>query len=205
MTKLEKMLKEYRQALDEQQALEKEIEQLRDDLAKLEKEAEQAAQTGDISSYREKKAAVNDLSDTIFVRDVQLKKMNCFKTRQEAKEAWSEYAEAYNRNFKKAWKAYEQARIDLYEKYMGLVIFQNETLKIRKECGACVGIDDNSKGQLDALFKMEMIPNGMPTDLRAPLLALHTPDTDFFRLLKLTMKADTITLLNNVIRLHRPV
>ena len=205
MTKLEKMLKEYRQALDEQQALEKEITQLRDDLAKLEKEAELAAQTGDISSYREKKAAVNDLSDTIFVREMQLKKMNPVKTQQEAEEAWNEYAEIYNRNFAKAWKAYDQARMDLFKEYMDLVNGQNEALQIRKKCGACIGIDDSKTHQLNDMFKMDMIPNGMPTDLRAPFLALRTPDTDFFRLLKLTMKEDTITLLNNVVRIHRPI
>ena len=201
MKKIDQMMKEYNQAEAGKADLEHEIKQLQLDQQALDAEAEAAAKKGDVTLYREKKDAARQAADMLFVRQKQLEGLNCLRTDKEAREAWKEYAEAYNKDFLKAWAAYEKARERLYADFMDILNGQNEALKIRAKCAACCGTDPSAN--LDRIFAMKLIPDKIDRRTIPGQPLLDTPDTNFFLQAGLA-KADMITPFNKAIRLHQP-
>lgn len=202
MTKLEKMLNAYDKAQASVEGLKSEITRLEEDQARLDQEADTAAQAGDLSLYQAKRDEAKLATDTLFVRRKQLEKTSCVRSEQEAKEAWHEYAETYNKTFAKNWAAYMKAREALYNDFLALVHGQEAALAIREKCAACCdmapdGISGSLFGSgLDSAFPMKLIPDNAPS-FRQP--QLNTPDTQFY----LWAFGADLELFNRVIRLHR--
>ena len=199
MKKIDQIMKEYNQAEAEKADLEHEIMQLQVDKQALDAEAEAAAKKGDVTLYREKKDAARQAADMLFVRQKQLEGLNCLRTEKEAKEAWKEYADDYNKGFSKAWAAYEKARDSLYSDFMEIVKAQNEALRIREKCAACCGTDPEAN--LDRSFAMKLMPDKCEP-IRLP--QLQTADTNFFLTARLA-GTDKVPFFNSVIRLHKSV
>lgn len=201
MKKIDQMMKEYSQAEAGKANLQSEVAQLEIDQKCLEAEAEAAAKVGNVTLYQEKRDAARQAADMLFVRQKQLEGLNCLRTDKEAREAWKEYAEAYNKDFLKAWAAYEKARERLYADFMDILNGQNEALKIRAKCAACCGTDPSAN--LDRIFAMKLIPDKLDRRTIPGQPLLDTPDTNFFLQAGLA-KADMITPFNKAIRLHQP-
>lgn len=208
MNKLEKMLNEYEQAKAEKAALEKDVAQLQADKERLEKEADAAAQGGELSLYREKRDAAQLATDTLFVRSKQIEKLSVLRTEVEAKAAWKEYADGYNKTFAKSWAAYEKARQDLCAAFLEIVNAQNEALRMRAKCAECAGIPDDGKGfspsGYDRILPMNLIPDERDNINKAYPVYAKGPDATFFLDAKLWDLAK-LNLLNDVVRWHKPV
>lgn len=208
MTKLEKLLKDHEQAKADKAALEQEMATLKADKERLEGEAEAAAQEGNIPLYREKRDAAQLKADTIFVRNKQAEKLKVLATEAEAKAAWKDYAESYNKAFAKSWAAYEKARRDLCAAFLEIVNAQNEALRMRAKCAECAGIPDDggfmSPSGYDRILHMDMIPDEQKRQRLAGQIFTKGPDVDFFFDAQLCDPAK-LDLLNQVVRWHKPV
>ena len=197
--KLERMMQEYDQALAGKEALAEEVAKLKDAKELQEAQAEAAALQGDIPLYRKIRDEAKETADTLFVREKQLEKLTIRKTEKEARDAWEEYAEDYNKKFVKAWASYEAARSNLYAAFMALVKDQAEAFEIREKCAAIAGIDLGLRpgNALDSRFPLKTIPDKKAGTWMQP--QLNTPDTNFY--LQLLDNVD-LDYFNNVVRLH---
>lgn len=208
MTKLEKLIKNF----DDVQAAKSELEQ---DVAQLEalkaaaaEGAENAAGAGNVDQYKKNRDEVQALTDTLFVRRKQLEKLSVMASEADAKEAWKEYAEGYNKGQAKAWAAYEKARRDLFAAFIDMTNAQNEALRMRKKCAECAGIPEGGgfmqPSGYDKILPLQMIPDEeiMP---RQPIpVYTKAPDVLFFLNAKIC-DPDKIEMLNRVVHFHQPV
>lgn len=208
MTKLEKMLKDLEQARADKAALEQDMASLKADKERLEGEAEAAAQEGNIPLYREKRDAAQLAGDTLFVRSKQAEKLKILATEDEAKAAWKDYAESYNKGFAKSWATYEKARRDLCAAFLEIVNAQNEALRMRAKCAECAGIPDDgglfAPSGYDNILRMNMIPDEKKNPQRPVMVYTKGPDVAFFLDAQICDPAK-IDLLNQVVRWHKPV
>ena len=208
MTKLEKLLKDHEQAKADKATLEQEMATLKADKERLEGEAEAAAQEGNIPLYREKRDAAQLKADTIFVRNKQAEKLKILATEAEAKAAWKDYAESYNKAFAKSWGAYEKARRDLCAAFLEIVNAQNEALRMRAKCAECAGIPDDrgflQPSAYDRILHMNMIPDEQKKLQRPVAIQTKGPDVNFFLDAQICDPAK-IDLLNQVVHWHTPV
>lgn len=201
MTKLEKMLNEYDKAQASVDGLKGEISRLEMDQVRLDMEADTAAKEGDLTLYQAKRDEAKLAADKLFVCRKQLEGASCLRSEQEAKEAWREYADQYNKTFAKNWAAYMKAREALYNDFLALVHGQEAALAIREKCASCCGMapDEISNGlfgsDLDRAFPLELIPDKAPVFMRPQI---QTPDTTFY----LWAFGADLELFNRVIRLH---
>lgn len=203
MTKLEKMIKEYNAAILSKNKMTEDAERLRKDKARLMEEAETAAKAGNVAEYKEKKNAAELAEDDLFVKEKQIEGLRCFRTEDEAKDAWREFAEDYNKSFGKMLKAYEDKRKDLYAEFMKLVNIQNEMLKKREVCGDCCGLPRAYflNNPADSAFPVLLLPDKVKT--RTILTSLDQEDVNFFFAAHLAGEREN-GLWNSVIRLHVP-
>ena len=208
MTKLEKLLNELEQAKASKADLEKEVAKLKADKERLEKEADAAAQEGNIPLYREKRDAAQLATDTLFVRNKQAEKLKILATEDEAKAAWKEYAESYNKAFAKSWATYEKARRDLCAAFLEIVNAQNEALRMRVKCAECAGIPEDGKAYspsgYDRSLPMKLIPDERDNLHKPYPVYAKGPDVTFFLDAKLCDPAK-LNLLNEVVHWHKPV
>ena len=202
MTKLEAMLRDFEAAEASVAGLNNEISRLEMDVVRLDMEADTAAKEGNLSLYQEKRDAAKLAADKLFVCRKQLEGVSCIRTEQEARDAFREYAETYDRTFEKAWAAYVKKRENLYADFVALVHSQNAALKIREKCAALAGIDLGNAPALtlDQLFPMRMLPDMPEGPWARPVL--NTPDTNYF--LQLLDNRD-LELFNAVVRNHLSV
>ena len=204
MSKLEKMIKEYNAAIANKENLTKEAERFRAEKDNLTAEAEAAAKAGDVETYKQKRDAAALAADNLFVREKQIEGLNCLRTEEETKAAWSEFAEDYNKGFDKAWRAYEAKRKDLYTDFLKLVDMQNAMLKKREACGDCCGLPKATilDNPADRVFPINFLPV-MAMEDKIIHAKFRQPDVAFFfsSLLAGTREA---SLFNKVIRLHMP-
>lgn len=208
MTKLEKMLKDLEQARANKAEMEQDMASLKADKERLEGEAEAAAQEGNIPLYREKREEAQLAGDTLFVRSKQAEKLKILATEDEAKAAWKDYAESYNKTFAKSWAAYEKARRDLCASFLEIVNAQNEALRMRAKCAECAGIPDNggfmNPSGYDNILRMNVIPDERNIPQRPRIVYTKGPDVTFFLDAQILDPAK-IELLNQVVRWHKPV
>lgn len=202
--KIDKLIKEYNAAMAGKESLANEVERLRTEKINLTAEAEAAAKAGDVETYKQKRDAASLAADNLFVKEKQIEGLSCLRTEDEAKDAWKEFAEDYNKSFGKAWKAYEAKRKDLYNEFLRLVDMQNAMLKKREACGDCCGLPRASfmDNPADRVFPIDLLPISAMGE-KVIHANFRQPDVAFFfsSLLAGTREA---SLFNQVIRLHMP-
>lgn len=211
MTKLEKLFQKHERAVQEMKDLKEEVAKLEAEKDRLKNEAEKAAKEGNVALYQEKRNEAQTAEDTLFVRRKQIKQKSAPAPKEEAVEAWKEYAGEYNKAFEKAWAEYKRQRKNLFDTYMKLALQQQEALRKRKMCAEdCAGIENKAVfGQCsyENIFPLSMIEeersnHGSP---KPPIIlpVLTAPEGNFFYEAGLA-NPDDLVLLNNVIHFHTP-
>ena len=101
---------------------------------RLGKEAEQAAQAGDVATYKALHEAQENAKAVAHVAGAQLAVTTQADIKpQEIKEAWDNYAEGYNKKYEQLDKKLSALRTEFADTFFSLVALQEEALKQRKK------------------------------------------------------------------------
>ena len=205
MTKIEKVLNDYDNAVKDKAELAAEIEKLKAKQKRLESEAEKAGDDDNLELFRKIRNEARDTEDEIFFKSRRLEKFSVIQDKKTANAAWSEYADAYNKKLSKALEAYTKAKADLRKAYFDMTALQNEALKTRDRLAisADVPLDWSlNVNALDRVFPMNTIPSGKSKPVNAGL-HVRTPDVLMFNDIE-PLDNKTVEFLNYVIDLHKP-
>ena len=177
--------KAYDEVISKKTQIEQEIKEQEAQKAQKEQEAREAAAAGDVATYKQIKAEITGLEDSIFVKRAQLKKCAAGALKEsEVLPAWNKYASDYGKKFEKLLADYEKARHALFVMYMEIVDLQNEALRTRERCGYLMGVDplpNNTTNGNEYFKKMRMrtLETGTPIEYAGSIVKT-TPDTAFF-------------------------
>ena len=101
--------------------------------------ANEAAATGDVDAYMAKKAELDRCTATLYVKRAVSNNMTAVASKEDAREAWSNYAADYDRQMKKKLADFEAEKEKFLQMYSDLVDFQKAALEIRERLAETVG------------------------------------------------------------------
>ena len=165
---LEKLSKENQL---KKQSISEEINNLMQRESELIAAANEAAAAGEVETYEAKVKEKERVSTAIFVKRTQLAKLEKPFTVSEVLDAWTDYTERYNKNFKKKWAEYSRALQDLRAVYLDLSKKQNELLLMRQRV---IALTD---GEVDlSPVPVEYLPTQAQNDIFLKVSAMPAYD-----------------------------
>lgn len=161
------------------------------DLAKraaaLEQEAQAAADGGDLTTYREKKAQAEAVNEEIFVKKAKATKQENPITEDMAAAAWETYRADHDKKFKAKLSAYQAAKAELLTMYRDLLSMQREAFKTRERLAGYLDMDTNrgfmqvgTPDNVGAKFPCEVLPANDVVGLHFTGTAVRDPDSVFY-------------------------
>ena len=140
-------------------------------LTNLTKEKTKAGLDGDFEKVDEIESLIQEAEAGLQQSREELASIPSF--RPDIKKGWIEYIEAYNRDFRKKRKAYEEAKRVLCNSYKELVEQQRKTLCIQKDVLSVLS-DEPINGFLIAPDLQKLMPEAPPLELLPiPSMAFH--------------------------------
>lgn len=121
-----------------------EIDQAKDQAAKYEAEAEQAAESGDVASYKALKQKATDANAIVYVKQASVKKLISPCTEEEARAAWAEFQREHDAEFSKALKEYNEGTRKQCERFRNIIGMQNHARNQRSVLARIAGLSDDS-------------------------------------------------------------
>ena len=169
---IDSLRKAYRTAQEQAAARAEEIRQQEETLAGLKAEQEKAAADGDLEAYEAKGTEIRRAEGLLYVLIKSADAAGRI-TPEMAREAWTEYAEGFEKTQSEKLAAYAKKRRELCRDYEKLIDEQNAALNAREELAAMAGTDAGSY-DLSAwipLFGEENTPRS---------ISGKAPDAEFF-------------------------
>lgn len=171
--KIEAYMKKYTQQQADLANLQTQRGQLTEKLQGLQASLDDAA---DMDTFRRIRAEIQDISETIDFLDKKISKYNLNMSRNEAMDAWNDYAANYNKEFAKKINALERARKDVEAAFIAALKIQNEALQVREAVAGLAGIASVDGYHGDPLpdFRMDTLPDRghrVPVNIQIPELA----------------------------------
>lgn len=174
-TTIEKLREQYANAAAEATKKAQKVQGQEANLQALKQEQEAAAAAGDFDKYEDLAARISKAERFLYVMNHEKPKAEAV-TEEQAREAWEDYAKAWAREMAKRWGLYKAALRELRKQYEGLVKYQNEALKTRKEVAGMVAADPDT-------FALEgWLPNNWQPNFPRNIGDLHAPEFVFFGL-----------------------
>lgn len=159
--KLEMILKKKLEIDANKEKLSREVAELERQLESINAEAEAAAADGLEDKYIELTDEASRINRRIYVKNKSVTAPGSLPE-AEVFAAWKEYAAAYEKNFKSKYAEYVKAAKKLYDMYCQLITEQNEALKMRRKCGALVGMEVPPTSINDNAIVGGLKINGLP-------------------------------------------
>lgn len=134
------------------------LDDLKTQAMKEEAAAQEAAEAGDVETYKKHNAKKADLDAQIYVANVQLEKnLKSEVSKQEAVSAWNEYARGYDTDLKKKLAELEKAKKSLFDCFIEIIDLQDAALRKREQCADFSGVVANDldvlTGRSDDIYK----------------------------------------------------
>lgn len=137
----------------------------------LKEEREAAAETGDYETYEKISNDIQKAENMLYVMVKQSANQERINPEQ-VKKAWIEFSGERKTSMAKKLKAYDSDRHKLCNEYEDLLREQNDTLSIREELAAMIGVEPKA-------LEMDFLPSGVvqnfPRNAR-----FTTPEAYFF-------------------------
>lgn len=140
---IEQLRKQYKTAQEQAAEKAEEIRQAEKALAALRREQENAAKAGDVERFDMLAEQIQKEERRIYVL-IKSADTSGRVTPEDARAAWTEYAQTFGKNQGAKLAAYDKARRELCREYEGLVAGQNNALRAREELAAMAGTDAGS-------------------------------------------------------------
>lgn len=174
-TTIERLREQYANAAAEATKKAQKVQEQEANLQALKQEQEAAAAAGDFDKYEDLAARISKAERFLYVMNHEKPKAEAV-TEEQAREAWEDYAKAWAREMAKRWALYRSAIRELCKQYEGLICYQNEALKTRKEVAGMVAADPEA-------FALEgWLPNKPQPNFPGNTGDLHAPEFEFFGL-----------------------
>ena len=122
-------------------------------LTNLTKEKTKVGLDGDFEKVKEIESQIQEAEAALQQAKEALSNIPPY--RAELKRGWVEYIEAYNRDFRKKYKAYKEAKRVLCESYMEIVERQREMLSIRQDLASVLSEKPVNFFDIDGSFAPE--------------------------------------------------
>ena len=139
MKKYADLLKMQEAYQSNQARIKAEIDALSTAITDCEELMKREAEAGNLESYKRKKAEVEAAKDELFVLRAQVARGPGYD-KSDVLEAWKDYAEGRDRELKKKLEKYQKNQKALYEEFLEIVDFQNESLRTRVKVAALAGV-----------------------------------------------------------------
>lgn len=192
----------------ERESIEKQISSLE---GKLREKNEEKEQCSDSKSYLACQDDLRQIEADLFIERKKLEKQRKPFTEADVREAWTDYATAYNKGMQSKMKDFQKALTAFIDAYKDMVDLQNDALKNRETCADLLGIERDSYkygGDYDSAFtgftRMTFIPQNANISHasilnKGPVQNGYSDECIYFMANEM-IDAD---LLNNVVRLHK--
>lgn len=194
------------EAVAARDALEREERQLSQRVEDLKKQARDAAEAGDVETYKQINAELQDAEAVAFVKSAQLSKADRPVSEEDVKAAWYGYKSEYERALDKGLRELDRARSAFVNAFLSVVETQNEALRVRERCARYIGIEPPTFGQdsdrVYSLFSMKTIPSHDDGRLRFGVYQCTVPEV-VYCLASGKAPEDGEALFNSVVRLHQ--
>lgn len=134
------------------------LDDLRTQAMKEEAAAQEAAEAGDVETYKKHNAKKADLDAQIYVTNVQLEKnLKSEVSKTEAVAAWTEYAGGYDADLRKKLSELEKLKKALFDCFIEIIDLQDAALRKREQCADFAGVVVNDldvlTGQSDTVYQ----------------------------------------------------
>lgn len=147
--KIELLSKQMNENRKKAEALRAEVSQLETLAAELDAKAEQAAEAGDIESYKALKLKAADAAAALYVKRANVKKFTSPCTKEDALAAWAEFQCDHDAAFNKALKEYAAEVKAQRARFMAIIGMQTRAREQRYLVAKLAGMSDPEA--LDAL------------------------------------------------------
>lgn len=162
--KIELLSKQMNENKKKAEALRAEVSQLETLAAELDAKAEQAAEAGDIESYKAFKLKAADAGAALYVKRATVKKYTSPCTKEEALAAWAEFQRDHDAAFNKALKEYAAEVKAQRARFMAIIGMQTRAREQRYLVAKLAGMSDTEA--LDA-FKFARVDGAILGEDRA--------------------------------------
>lgn len=153
----------------------------------LEQEAQAAADSGDLATYREKKAKADAVNEEIFVKQSVAAKQENPITEDMTAEAWETYCADYDKTFKAKYSTYQAAKGELLTMYRELLKMQREAFAKRERLAEFIHMDiSRTPLQIDSTdiisqkFPCKVLPVSEATGLHMTGTLVRDADAIFY-------------------------
>ena len=172
-TAIDKLRERYQKAADEAQARADMVQAQEEALQGMRQQQEEAAQAEDFERFEALGEQIRQADNRLYVMKHAKPKAETV-TKQDAIDAWEEYAKTWTKDQAQLWKDYRKAVSALREKYETLVRNQNTALKTRQEVASMADVEP------DELNLEGWLPNNRLEFFPTNHGNLHAPEMDFF-------------------------
>lgn len=148
-SKIEILAKQMDENRKKAEQLRAEVSKLEAQTADLDAKAEQAAEAGDIESYKALKLKAADVGAALYVKRANVKKYTSPCTKEEALAAWKEFQHEYDAAFNKALKEYDAEVKAQSARFKAIIDMQTKACNQRRIVAKLAGMAD--KTALDTL------------------------------------------------------
>ena len=139
--KIDALEKRVSENQNKAEKLKAEVEQLQAVASSYAKEAEQAAEAGDVETYKKLKQKETDENAVIYVKNASIKRLSAFNA-DDVRPAWEEFRKEHDAEFSRNMGEYLETRRKLCEQFKGIMKAQEEARKQRKRLARLANFSD---------------------------------------------------------------
>lgn len=139
MNKIEKLENERQKNMAEKAGLESKVKEMKEKAEALMNQAEQAAETGDLETFKKYKAQADEASTAAYVANAQIAAKLRPISKEAAADAWKDYSSSMKKNAEAAEKNFLELRDNMTEAFVAWMEMLQDARAMRKRLGALMG------------------------------------------------------------------
>ena len=144
MNKIEKLESEHQKNMAEKTGIEARAAEMQTKAAALMKQAEQAAEAGDLETYKKYKAQADDASAAAYVAHAQISAKLRPISDEAARDAWRDYSATTKKRIAAAEADFLKARDSMTEAFVSWMEQLKTARAMRKRLGALMGLQGDN-------------------------------------------------------------
>lgn len=144
MNKIEKLENEHKKNMAEKAGLKARAKEMKEKADALMKQAEQAAEAGDLETFKKYKALADDASTAVYVANAQIAAKQRPISEEAAADAWKDYSVSMKKNAEAAEKNFLKLRDSMTEAFVSWMETLEDARATRKKLGTLMGLQGDN-------------------------------------------------------------
>ena len=157
MNKIEKLEQEHKKNLAEKAGLEAKANEMKAKADSLMKQAEQAAETGDLETFKKYKALADDASTAAYVANVQIAAKLRPISKETALDAWKDYRSSTKKNYEAAEANFLKLRDSMTEAFVTWMEMLQDARAMKQRLADLMNLQGTNKEKQEVLHEL-LIP-----------------------------------------------